>query len=154
MANRIKLLDFLTIWSIKIGKNTSPETMRKYLDALNNLILEQLKLNGELYIYNLGSFTLDVPVPDTKPRLIGDPNNGGARYMICNPRPKVRFKPSNVLIEAIENDFEYRKKPSKRKYKRLEYIEIRNERRRKEKPTMADILCEMTNEIEETRKNG
>lgn len=155
MANsRIKLLDFLSIWSIKIGKGTSPETTRKYLDAFNNLILEQLKLNGEVYVHNLGTFILDIPTPDGKPRKIGDPNYGGTRWVTCNLKPKVRFRPTKALIDAIENDFVYMTKTPKRKYKRLEYIEIRNERRRQPKKTLDDIICETSNEIEEMKRNG
>ena len=54
----IKVNDFCAIWATKVGHNATTASMRRYLSGFQNTILEQLKLNEEVYIHNLGTFYL------------------------------------------------------------------------------------------------
>ena len=153
MANRhIRLEDFLILWSQKVGKNTSPNTMRGYLEGFIKAILDELKLNGEVYIHNFGTFRIAQVGGETKK--IGDPINGGTRYVFCKPKLRLSFTPSEVVNRMInENDYEMFKKPSKRKFTSQQSKNRHNELRRKEKPSLESLLCDMLNESEK-KKNG
>jgi len=153
MANiHIKLEDFLMLWSQEVGNKTTNSTMRKYFKGFKNMILRQLKLNGEIYIQDIG--TLYLREFGGEIRNMGDPLNGGTVKRFIAPRYQIGFRPSAMLERAVnENDFTFEAKPSKRKYTKYQYKEIRAERARKPKPTTEDIFCIISNKIEEDRRN-
>ena len=149
----MKLDEFCISWSNKIGRNIEPETMKKYLVAFQNTILEQLKLNEEIYIYNFGTFKLRKYGGEI--RTMGDMRTKGKTVeRFVAPRLALDFKPSNKILEAInENDFEYIKKKRPKKYAtKKEQREVYNAKRRKPKRTREELFCDIVNTIEDGRE--
>ena len=149
----IKLDDFCQSWSDKAGKSTSAESMKKYLVAFQNTILEQLKLNEEVYIYNFGTFKLRKYGGEI--RTMGDMRTAGKTIeRFIEPKLALDIKPSSKLLEAInENDFEYikRKKPKKYATKK-EQRQAYNIKRQKPKKSFEELFCDITNIIEDGRE--
>lgn len=152
--DRLKLNDFLSLWAFKCGSNKITEkTMRRYFNAFKSVILEQLKLNEEIYIYELGRFYLRPYGGDI--RTMGDMKNKGKTIeRFIKPRMVIAFDPSETLNRAVnEDNFEFVQKKTNRKYiTPKEATEVRNERRRIPKKSFEDLFCEMTNDIENKRK--
>jgi len=151
VGNQLKLDELLLLIAVEQGCNTTPKTARKFLEAFEKVILAQLKLNEEVYIYNLGRFYLR-PYGGTI-RDMGDPLNGGTVRRYIKPKMQLGFDPAPIIERAInDNDFQYEDKKVVRRYKRTEYREIRNERRRKELPTAEELFCELGNKADKKRK--
>lgn len=148
---RLSIDDFFMLMASYVGGNTTPKSCRKQLEAMLKVILNQLKLNDEVYVHNFGTFYLRPYGGEIKN--MGDPINGGTVQRFIKPRVHIEFKPTSMIEKAVnENDFEFEDKKTRRKYKKSEYKEIRNERRRKPKPTMEDIFCDIVNDINKNRR--
>lgn len=140
--NDIKYNDLLNLIANEVGGNTTPNLVRKYLNAIVKVILKELKLNGRINIMNFGIFDVsEVGGYDTR---MGN-FDGGTSIKYVHKKLKLNFKPSKTIKDAInENDFEIPKKQHKARSKRDARI-VHNERRRVEKPSMQDIVTEMLN---------
>ena len=142
---RLSLDDFLLLMAQEKGGGSSPASMRKYLDTLVNVMLDQLKLNDSVYIYNLGTFSLRGDGGTI--RKMGDVQNGGSVTRFIKPKLHIGFRASAAFEKAVnENDFKIVKKKTTRRYTSKERIAVRNERRRKPRKCMDEIFCEMVNE--------
>ena len=58
--SKMKLEDFLLLWGQNVvGSQPNPNVLRKHLEALKKTILEEIELNGEIYIFEFGTFLLE-----------------------------------------------------------------------------------------------
>lgn len=152
--DRLKLNDFLSLWAFKCGSNKITEkTMRRYFNAFKNVVLEQLKLNEEIHIYGFGKFYLR-PYGGFYKNMGVIGREGEVRSTFIKPRMIVAFEAFEALNRAVnEDNFEFVQKKTNRKYiTPKEATEVRNERRRIPKKSFEDLFCEMTNDIENKRK--
>ena len=151
VGNQLRLDELLLLIAIENGVNTTPKTVRRFLESFEKVILSQLKLNDEISIYNLGRFYLRTSGGEV--RNMGDPLNGGTVRRYMKPKLQLGFDPAPIILRAInDNDFQYEDKKTKRRYSRPEYREIRNERRRQEPPTAEELFCELGNKANSKRK--
>ena len=152
-SSHIRLDDFCSLWATKVGHNATTASMRRYLTGFQNVILEQLKLNEEVYIHNFGTFYLRQSGGDI--RKMGDMKTKGKTVeRFIAPRMVLEFKPSSVLMNAINgNDFEFAPKKSRKKYTtKKEAREVYNKKRQKPKKNFEELFCDITNEINEKRE--
>ena len=151
--SHIRLDDFLSLWATKVGRNATTASMRRYLVGFQNVILEQLKLNEEVYIHNFGTFYLRQAGGDI--RRMGDMKTKGRTVeRFLAPRLEIGFRPSGVLLQAInQNDFEFVPKKSKKKYTtKKEARDVYNKKRQKPKKSFEELFCDITNEINDNRR--
>lgn len=150
-GNQLLLDELLLLIAIEQGGNTTPKSVRRFIESFEKVILAQLKMNEEIFVYNLGRFYLRPYGGEI--REMGDPLNGGTVKRYINQRMQLAFDPAPIIERAInENDFQYEDKKTKRRYKIPEYREIRNERRRKPLPTDEELFCDLGNKANEKRK--
>ena len=151
--SHIKYDEFCNLWANNVGRAISPDTMKKYLVGLENTILEQLKLNDEVYIHNFGTFSLRKYGGEI--RTMGDMRTKGKTIeRFIAPKITLDFRPANAILEAInENNFEFKKKKRPKKYAtKKEQREVYNAKRRKPKKSLEEVFCDMTNHIDERRE--
>lgn len=146
--SHIRLDDFLSLWATKVGHNSTTASMRRYLVGFQNVILEQLKLNDEVYVHNFGTFYLRNDGGTI--RRMGDMKTKGKTVeRFITPRISIVFNPSATLERAVnENDFEFVPKKSTKKYTtKKEAKDVYNKKRQKPKKCFDELFCEITNEI-------
>lgn len=151
----LPLDDFLIMWANNSGrKGTSPATMRKYLDGFQKTILEQMELNGSVYIHNFGTFKVNQR--EGRSAILNDIKTGEMQRRWCKARLYSSWIPSAVFERAInENEFKLVKPVrKKRRYTASEYREIRNDRRRKEKKPVQVGILDMFNEMDRKSKES
>ena len=159
MANNLTLEEFLILWSQATGKNATPRIARNYLEGLHKLLLQELKLNGEMTIYGIGKFVLREN--GGRDSMMGDPINGGIIRRYINTRVNVNFKQSAILKREVnELGFE-KEKPivnRARKYNsRAEKREAYNAPRRKPVKSVEEMAIDALNDAvkkKEKLKNG
>lgn len=152
---KISLDDLLGLWCQNSNSISSTKSMKKVLDGLLKTILQELKLNGEIYIYNFGTFYLTQIGGGTK--ILNNIKTGELERKFLKPKLQLRFKPSMVMNNAINrDDFELIPRKTNRKYRNFkEYIHVKNIRRRKPKPTIEQLANNLLNQSESRlRKNG
>ena len=146
--------DFLILWAQAVGHGVTPTSTRKYLEGLHKLILDELKLNDELAIYNIGKLYLRQT--GGRDALMGDPINGGTIRRYIKPQLDIEFEPSIVLKREINDNEFQREKPKSRKPRKYATNKdaqiVRNEKRRKPKPSIESTACDMLNEAIERKK--
>lgn len=142
--NDIKYDDLLNLIALEAGYNTTPNAVKRVLNAFNKVMLKELKLNHRFYVKDLGAFTISAV--GGKDKLMGDFDNGGTVVRYIRPKLRLGFTPASGMNYAInENDFELREhKNRSKKSPRLKKIE-HNMRRRKPKPSMEEVLTDMLN---------
>jgi nucleoid DNA-binding protein len=157
MANnnpKMKIEDFLLLWGQNVsGVQPSPNTLRKYLEGLKKTILEELELNGELYIFEFGTFLLEHKKGGD--RRFNNVSTGMVERKYIPPKSFLRFNPSVAMNRAIQNNFVLEKKePRPRKYKNpREAYKAKIERQRKKKPSIEDVAMRlMTKSENQVRK--
>lgn len=132
--------------SIKIGKSGSPKRAKEYILALYGIILEQLMLNGKMYIPKFGTFV--IKQKEEKVLKVGDPINGGTKYVYVEPRNYIEFTPSNYFDRSVnENDFKLKKekKPMQKQEKK---------RKSKKDKSINFTITELLNKASERNNNG
>lgn len=147
--NDIKLNELCNLLANEVGGSASIASARKYLSALQRVILKELKLNQRIYFFNFGAFEIyESGGYDTK---MGDiVKQEGTIYRYIPVKTKILFKPSKVLLNSInKNDFEpIKRKYNKKKIKKQD-IEERKAKRRKEKISMEEAFTNMLNNKKE-----
>ena len=130
----------------------TPATVRKILDALYNVILKQLELNGRIYFYNFGAFELkERPSGDVR---MGNFNSGETVVRYVAPRNKIFFNISESFDRAI-NEGEFKAPIRRKKYRksRAQIIKDYNEKHKSEKPTTEELLAKALN-VSQARKEN
>lgn len=144
----IKLDVFLNLIAEKAGTGATAESARRYYDAIYDVILEELKINGEITLYQFGTFSLEERGGyDAR---LGDFENGGTVIRYIKPKKVVRFKPTGMLDTAINNNafkrcFRNYKKKTRTKQIKKEEREIYNASRRKPRKSPEQLMCDILN---------
>lgn len=128
---------------IALDCDLSPNTIRKVLEAIYKVILQQLKINSGISFYKFGYFELyERPSGD---RRMGDLENGGTKICYIPPKNKISFTPYETFEKTVNENFEVPIKFSKSKSKKKE----------KEKPKISstEALTKALN-ISNDRKNN
>lgn len=105
---------------IALECDLSPNTIKKVLEAIYKVILQQLKINNRISFYKFGCFeTYERPSGDRK---MGDLENGGVKICYIPPKTKISFTPYEAFEKTVNEDFEipvqiYRSKKKKPKEK-------------------------------------
>jgi len=125
--SRPKINELFDLISIETG--ITSKTIRKIFVAFYKIFINQLNLNGRILIPKFGSFVIS----RKKERIlrVGDPHNGGVKYIHVKPDYEISFQPSKTLMDIInKRDFDVgnvlvRKKNSKsNKNKKQEKTEL------------------------------
>lgn len=141
-SNDIKLDDLLNLIANEVGKGATPASVRKYLAAIQKVILKELKLNDRIHFKNFGTF--EIFKSGGYDRRMGD-FEGGTKISYVKPKLRLGFSPSATMHRIInENDFEPEKKVRRSKSRTKTNVAY-NERRRKPKPTMEELVADMIN---------
>lgn len=151
---RIRKEDFMIRWANHVKSGMSPATMQKCLTGLIKLILEELELNGEIWIPDLGR--IEIVQNNYGDKVMDNPIIGGRKIVNVKPKFLIRFHSSMVFERAINEDsfnFVPRSTGRKRRYTPSEHIQMRNEARRKPKQTKEDLLCDLLNKKERKVKD-
>lgn len=145
---RISLDTFYILVGNKVGRTCNPTLARKYGEAIQEVIYEQLALNNECYWYGFGNFIKTISNRSGRYITGYDYENMkyGKEYYV-DPKYVVGYATTTRILEALNNEEEkFPKFEKKRKYKPRQYKEIRNERRRKEIPSIESLACRLINE--------
>lgn len=145
MRGDIRLNDLLNLVANEVGGHSNPNIARKYLEALERVILKELKLNKRINLYEFGTFEVfRIGGYDKK---MGDLSSGyGTIIKYIQPKDKLKFTPSKK-IEKIINEYDYEvpdKKPKKKKEKKTKTVDYK-ERNKKRQPTMEESIVNLLN---------
>lgn len=101
---------FCELVAVEVGKGASPSSVKKYMIGMYKVILQQLKINRKVHIPNFGTFKVEQR--EARTMKVGDPVNGGIKYINVKPKFKVIFIPSGILDSNInKNNFKMKEKP-------------------------------------------
>lgn len=158
--SKIKYNDLLEAIALKVSVTggASANSVNKYLEALYDVILEQLELNGSIYIENFGTFTLKERKGGS--RIINNLNDDGTHLVYVEPKNFVSFKPSSVLDYCInEGNFVFNKrnvKSSKKKVskKRSDYYYGKKDNKIKKHTDLMNLMNERSKQAKEINNNG
>lgn len=138
MADRIPLDTFYIMVAQKVTGNATPTQARKYGEAIQAVIYEQLAKNDECYWYGFGNFKKSVSSKSGQYLEVQNFANDRRETMFIEPKYVVGFQPVNSVLEAL-NDGEEKipRKTYKRKYKsKNDYQAEYNKKRRKKVETL------------------
>ncbi len=141
--NDLRTDDFYNLIAKKVGQNATPNLAKKYLKALYEVILDELKLNGRISIFRFGIFEIkQVGGYDKKINL-----DGVIRYV--QPKEKITFRPSDTFNKAVnECDYTLPKIKSRRIYKNTKEKERAHyERHKPPKKPMEDSVINLLNKV-------
>lgn len=131
---------------VALQSKSSPNTVKKILDATYYVILKQLELNGEIWFSQFGTFKLI----NSKARdhIMGDPINGGTQLRYIPEHNRVSFDPSDKFRESINSNFEVpvMKKSSRKKKKDCGYQKV-------PAPTIEEVMVDALS-ISQKRSEG
>ena len=151
MADRIPLEIFYIKVAQKLNGTATPTMARKYGEAIQDVLYEQLLENEECYWYGFGNFEATLSKRSGGYKEITAFQSDCRREMrYIEPKLMLKFKPAKPLIEGLREGEEKLKRPNvnhKRKYKNAkEYQSAYNKSRRKKiKPVvnLVDDWCSM-----------
>lgn len=144
---KIPIDTFYIMVAQKLGGNASPTLARKYSEAIQDVIYEQLNTNDCCYWHGFGNFEKTVSTRSGQYKEVQNFATGRRETMWIEPKYILGFEPMEKIEPALNNGEEklprYKKK---RKYnvKPKEYQEIRNDRRRNKvipRSKWMDSLC-------------
>lgn len=116
--------------ALKVGNNSSPERVQEYLNAIYDVILSELELNGEITFMNFGKFVAKERKSGV--REVSDVNNPTQKTLIhVEARTNVSFSPSERFTFNINNGY---KRHSNKNMNRSK------EQSKKRSTTVADLL--------------
>lgn len=144
----------------EVGRGATRESARRYLIAIYKIILNQLKFNGKVQFSKFGTFELYER--EGKEMKVGNPYEGGVKYIYAPQKYFVNFKMANGLDRCI-NDFDFKfknkNKPIKEKKKKIKYKDDVDKKRRGRlpkrfwvNPPMDSTLADMLNQANERSK--
>lgn len=132
----------------------SPTTAKKYLSAMKKIILEELELNGSIYIHGFGEFYLTERLGTDAKRM--DFGTGKVKVCYVPPSQVIRFKPSKTFKDDVNvRGFKVKEDSERRIKKDVELGVIK--RPRKAIPTLEQDFVALLNkkmEKAEEKKNG
>lgn len=129
MSYYLKKDNMLNIIANKTGGQ--PKTAEKYLEAIYELILEELEINGKIRFQGFGEiFLKDIKGYDKK---INDIQTGEQRVIYVTPKYRIYFTPSKTFKDDV-NERGFQKKPKEVKYKRKVKEELTTITKKAKKP--------------------
>lgn len=134
MANRIPLDTLYIMVAQKVSGNATPTQARKYCEALQEVIYEQLVQNDSCYWYGFGNFEKSISSKSGQYLEVQNFANGRRENMFIEPKYVMKFDPARNVIDSL-NDGEEKlpRKKTRRKYKsKNDYKVEYNAKRRKE----------------------
>lgn len=149
MANnnfKIPLETFYIMVAQKLGGTASPTMARRYGEAIQEVIYEQLNTNDVCYWHGFGNFEKSISLYTGKYKDVYNFQLGRFENRWIDTQYVLGFNPRESIVEALNNGEE---KIPRYKYKKKynirpkEYQEIRNERRRKEIVPLNKIVDNM-----------
>ena len=153
MANtnfKIPLETFYIMVAQKLGGTASPTMARRYGEAIQEVIYEQLNTNDVCYWYGFGNFEKSISSYTGQYKEVQNFGTGRRETMFIEPKYILGFNPRESIVEALNNGEE---KIPRYKYKKKynirpkEYQEIRNERRRKEVQPLNKIVDKLLADV-------
>ena len=146
----IPLDTFYIMVAQKVGGNASPTLARKYGEAIQAVIYEQLNTNDTCYWHGFGNFEKSISSRSGTYREVQNFGTGRRENMFIEPKYILGFEPREAIVVSLNNGDEKipRYKP-KKKYniKPKEYQDIRNERRRKPVETLTKLVDKMLADV-------
>lgn len=139
----IPLNTFYIMVAQKLGGTASPTVARKYGEAIQEVIYEQLNMNDTCYWHGFGRFDKVISSRSGQYREVQNFGNGRRETMFIEPKYILGFEPRESMVVSLNNgDEKIPRYKRKKKYniKPKEYQEIRNERRRKEVIPLTKIV--------------
>lgn len=105
MSGRPNLNEFVNL--IAEETSLSSKTISRILNAIYNVLLIQLELNGSVIIPDFGTFT--ITEREEKTKLIPNPaDRNEMKLTYIKPKNIIKFKPSTVFDFCVnEGNFEY-----------------------------------------------
>ena len=134
MGYQIPLDTFYIMVAQKMAGNATPTQARKYGEAIQEVIYEQLAQNDECYWYGFGNFMKSISSFTGKYKEVQNFGTGRRENMFIEPKYILGFDPAQNVIKSL-NDGEEKlpRKKHKRKYKsKNDYQAEYNKQRRKE----------------------
>ena len=155
MGSKLSPETFYNLIASKAGGNSTPSASKRFWLAFYDVLLDELRLNGELYIYGFGKFVLKERGGYDK--MSGNFVDGERIRVFVDRVTYIDFEPSSLFTQAIHGDFKrVDRNQKKRKYRnRAEQIEsIKRERHevKKAKMTPEEIICSQINQINDAKK--
>lgn len=95
----LKYEDLCNLIALQVGRNSTPNSVDKYLKATYKVILQQLELNHKVRFKNFGLF--EIKKRKSGERIINDPNTNTKTLRYIKDRYLISFKSSEVLIGAL-----------------------------------------------------
>ena len=145
MADRIPLEIFYNKVAQKVNGTATPTQARRYGEAIQDVLYEQLLENEECYWYGFGNFETTVSKRSGGYKEITAFQSDCRRELrYIEPKLMLKFKPAKPLIEGLREGEEKLKRPNithKRKYKNAkEYQSAYNAKRRKKIQTVSSLI--------------
>lgn len=145
MADRIPLEIFYIKVAQKLNGTATPTMARKYGEAIQDVLYEQLLENEECYWYGFGNFEATLSKRSGGYKEITAFQSDCRREMrYIEPKLMLKFKPAKPLIEGLREGEEKLKRPNvnhKRKYKNAkEYQSAYNAKRRKKIQPVSSLI--------------
>lgn len=107
MTKNLEQLFELIINEMCVG--SSVNSVERYFDAFYRVFIKQIAIKGKLHIPTFGTFYLEQK--EDKVMKVGDPHNGGSKFIHVKPKYYVTFKQSSFMDRIMnDNDFVYSKK--------------------------------------------
>ena len=138
MGYQIPLDTFYIMVAQKMTGNATPTQARKYGEAIQEVIYEQLAQNDECYWYGFGNFMKSISSRSGQYREVQNFGTGRRENMFIEPKYILGFDPARNVIESLNNGEEkLPRKKYKRKYKsKNDYQAEYNKKRRKKVETL------------------
>lgn len=145
MADRIPLEIFYNKVAQKLSGNATPTQARRYGEAIQDVLYEQLLENEECYWYGFGNFLTTISKRSGGYKEITAFQSDCRREVrYLEPKLMLKFKPAKPLIEGLREGDEKLKRPNvthKRKYKNAkEYQSAYNAKRRKKIQPVSSLI--------------
>ena len=139
MADRIPLETFYIMVAQKLGGNATPTLARRYGEAIQEVIYEQLVQNDSCYWYGFGNFEKSISSRSGQYLEVQNFATGRRETMFIEPKYILGFDPASNVIQAMNNGEEKlpRKKYKKKYNRKYQAQEVYYEKKRK-KPESID----------------
>lgn len=138
MADRIPLETFYIMVAQKLGGNATPTLARRYGEAIQEVIYEQLVQNDSCYWYGFGNFERNISSKSGQYLEVQNFASGRRETMFIEPKYVMKFDPAKNVIEALNDGEEKlpRKKYKKKYTRKYEAQEVYYEKNRKKPESM------------------
>lgn len=115
--------DLCNLIANNIPKAT-PSSVDRHLKGIYKTILKQLEMNNKISFKDFGYFELKERQGNE--RIITDPISGEKKLYYIEPKKTIFFKSFENFDEAVNSDFELKKKVRKKKKKKTNYVDLLN----------------------------